>query len=141
MSYNIRIWTVLLLAQIYQPVFAGAFTDPVHVLSETNIDKVTTTFLVSPPGIFSSVEVSWPMCRTIKVIVPLAPNSAGVSLVDHRAGLEALRGAIKSKGAIYFGPAGRGLVPSKKDKCELNSRALMVTERSDKIQAVISFHD
>lgn len=119
---------------------SSAFTDPVQVDSVSEADAHAITFVITPPGLFSKREASWPVCSTVSVRVVRQPEFSAVKPEQHEAAIKRLKEAQRSKTRVHFGPAGKGLVPSKDNRCQLNSKGLAIIQRSDGKEAVISFY-
>jgi hypothetical protein len=131
-------WALLLFPMV---AISAAFTDIVRVDGFSGIESGFITFFISPPGLFSESEASWPLCCTLRVRAPLEPTHSAVTPAEHRSALTRLREAARTKDKVYFGPAGNGLIPSKENWCQLNTKGLTSTLRSDNREAIISFHD
>jgi hypothetical protein len=131
-------WALLIF-----PVSAisAAFTDLVRVDGFSEIESGFITFFISPPVLLSESEASWPLCWTLRVRAPLEPTHSAVTPEEHRSALTRLREAVRTKDKVYFGPAGNGLIPSKENRCQLNSKGLISTLRSHNKDSIISFHD
>ncbi len=122
--------------------FASAFFDPVRFESVSELDSGRVVFLISPPGIFSEVEVSWPhFCWNVRLVAPRESQHTSISVDEHRAALSRLQEATRTKATVNFGSGGRGLIPTKGNRCELNSKALRIETDVNGKDAVISFNE
>lgn len=137
----IRIVASLFVVGMLFPVLAlsAAFTDPVKVSASPAAEPGSVIFGISPP--FWSTEASWPLCWNLRVRVPSKPPLGEESEKQHQAALKLLQETASKNGVVYFGPAGKGLKPSKEDRCLLDSRRLSVIQRIDGITAVVSFYE
>lgn len=121
---------------------ASGFFDLVRFDNVSDLNGDRLDFSISPPGGMSGHEVSWPnLCWDVHVIVPRNPQHPSISVADHQAALARLQGAARIQTSLYFGPAGRGLVPTKGNRCELNSKALRLQLDATGKEVIFSFNE
>lgn len=121
---------------------ASGFFDLVRFESVTPLDGGRWKFSISTPGMFSEREVSWPFfCGDVYVTVPHMPQHPSISVVEHHEALSRLREAARTRKPLYFGPAGRGLVPSQDKRCELDAKAIRIEPDVNGKEVVFAFSE